>query len=293
MTLAFCREEQAATPLEIASSELQSFTQRISQDLEHSPLYQQAISELTPHFGAASACQALLKAVAQEAVRLAFRQWASQPPAVAEAALPAPETPIEPLSAPVSQPIVVTTAVQAAKANAVTSKLEAERQVILQQIGQQFRTLREQRQWSLQQMHSQTWVPLHHLKALEAGIVDRLPEDIYVRGFVRRVGNALGLDGVQLAATIPVPAEAKTVIPSWQRSMQTSALLSPKHLYFGYAALAAGAIGGFSWMTQPHTPVQESYQPQPDQQSPVQPAQQTQVDTTVGAISPPEMLMIK
>jgi cytoskeletal protein RodZ len=63
----------------------------------------------------------------------------------------------------------------------------------VRQLGEELLRVRQDRGISLYQLHLQTLVPLHHLKALETGQTDKLPEDIYVRGFVRRLGDALGL----------------------------------------------------------------------------------------------------
>jgi cytoskeleton protein RodZ len=124
------------------------------------------------------------------------------------------------------------------------------REVLVRQIGQELRQARQAKSLSLNQLHSLTWIPIHQLKALEDGQVEQLPEDVYVRGFIRRIGNALELDGATMAEALPAPDTAKTVLPSWQITDETSPCLRPVHLYFGYAALMAGAVGGLAWMAQ-------------------------------------------
>lgn len=127
----------------------------------------------------------------------------------------------------------------------------APREVLVRQIGQELRHARQAKSLSLNQLHSLTWIPIHQLKALEDGQVEQLPEDVYVRGFIRRVGDALELDGATMAEALPAPDTAKTVLPSWQISNdETAPCLRPVHLYFGYAALMAGAVGGLAWMAQ-------------------------------------------
>lgn len=97
-------------------------------------------------------------------------------------------------------------------------------------------------------------MPLHHIEALEAGHVN-LPEDVYVRGFIRRMGCALGLDGVAIAASIPEPDPVKSVVPSWYISDAVPGFqLKSVHLYLGYTALIAGAIGGLGLMSKQATP---------------------------------------
>ena len=39
----------------------------------------------------------------------------------------------------------------------------------------------------LKQIHAETFIGLHHLQALDQGKIDRLPEDVYLRGFLRRL----------------------------------------------------------------------------------------------------------
>lgn len=116
------------------------------------------------------------------------------------------------------------------------------------------REARQAKALSIEQVHSQTWVPIHQLKALEAGQVEQLPEDIFVRGFIRRAADALGLDGCELADSLPGLEAARSVVPSWARSRiapsSAQACLQPAHLYVGYAALMAGAVGSLAWMTQ-------------------------------------------
>lgn len=129
-----------------------------------------------------------------------------------------------------------------------------EREERLRQVGQELRKARQVRSLSLQQLHSQTLVPLHHLDALENGHLDRLPEDVYIRGFIRRLGNALGLDGQAMVASVPVPSSTQT--PSWSMPEVESGgvNLRPVHLYLGYTALMAGAVGGVAWLSQQSMP---------------------------------------
>jgi cytoskeleton protein RodZ len=131
-----------------------------------------------------------------------------------------------------------------------------EREDRLREIGLELRKARQVRSLSLQQVYSQTLIPLHHLESLEKGLIEKLPEDIYIRGFIRRLGNALGLDGNGMANSLPVPEMNKTMVPSWSLS-ESETLgfdLRPVHLYVGYTALMAGAVGGIAWLSQQPIP---------------------------------------
>ncbi|MEG4443765.1 helix-turn-helix domain-containing protein [Microcoleus sp. AT9_B5] len=128
-----------------------------------------------------------------------------------------------------------------------------EREECLRELGKELRKGRQIRSLSLLQLHSQTLVPLHHIESIENGEIDKLPQDIYVRGFIRRLGDALGLDGSAMANALPKPAP--TPIPSMYVSVSDSDSgegfqMRPVHLYIGYTALMAGAVGGLGWLSQ-------------------------------------------
>ncbi|HLO51280.1 MAG TPA: helix-turn-helix domain-containing protein [Kamptonema sp.] len=184
-----------------------------------------------------------------------------------------------------------------------------EREDKLRELGLELRKARQVRSLSLHQLHSQTLVPLHHLESLEKGQIEKLPEDIYIRGFIRRIGNALGLDGNAMATSLPVLEESKTTLPSWSLPETEIAGLDlrPVHLYVGYTALMAGAVGGIAWLSQQSMPgataVPNKSIPSP---ASVSPSQKRQVPTPKpgikkssqggiivgGDMAPPEMISL-
>ncbi|MBW4581764.1 MAG: helix-turn-helix domain-containing protein [Tildeniella nuda ZEHNDER 1965/U140] len=188
---------------------------------------------------------------------------------------------------------------------ALRAVLEA-RETCLQTLGQTIRQVRQEKSWSPYHLHIKTQIPLHQLEALESGRIDRLPEDIYLRGFIRQAGNALGLDGNQMAASLPAIDAATAVLPSWQQPKTHSRLrLNSMHVYLGYAALMAGSIAWVSHQSAPHqagsTPVPAPAtvaplpKPVPNQPTKHNASQKDaaalnvkQGTATPGAISPPE-----
>ncbi len=136
-----------------------------------------------------------------------------------------------------------------AKQTAVEQRLEK-----LREIGQQLRQVRESQNLSLYQLHVYTHVPVHQMEALENGDLESLPEDVFIRGFIRVMANALGMNGTVLAASLPSPEPVKSVLPSWYQPKNNSGgfglEIRPIHLYVGYTALVAGAVGGLSLMSQ-------------------------------------------
>ncbi|NEN91263.1 MAG: hypothetical protein F6K48_21075 [Okeania sp. SIO3H1] len=133
--------------------------------------------------------------------------------------------------------------------------LVQEKNTYLQQLGEKLQKARKMRCLSMKQIHKQTFVPLHYLEAIEKGQTDELPEDVYLRGFIFRIGNALGFDGVALAEALPMSDPLQGLMPSWSNSNNGMGLgLHPIHLYIGYTALMAGAVGGLNWMSQQPSP---------------------------------------
>jgi cytoskeleton protein RodZ len=123
------------------------------------------------------------------------------------------------------------------------------REEVLRQLGQELKQVRELRSLSVAELHQQTHVPIHHIKAMEAGEVERLPEDIYVRGFVRQIGDALNLNGIAIANLIPTIDAATNPVPSWYHE-QPGGDFYHLHLYAGYTALIAGTMGSLVLMNQ-------------------------------------------
>lgn len=60
--------------------------------------------------------------------------------------------------------------------------------------GMALRKARTERGLSLEEVAARTCIPRHSLVALEADDYGRLPEAVYVRGYLRRCGALLGID---------------------------------------------------------------------------------------------------
>ncbi|WP_272127195.1 helix-turn-helix domain-containing protein [Spirulina sp. CS-785/01] len=134
-----------------------------------------------------------------------------------------------------------------------------ERNTTCHNIGKTLKEARQAQAISFGELHSKTLVQICFIKALEEGQLDKLPEDTYLRGFILRIGNALGLDGNALAQSLPKPTkEEEDVIPSWYSPTMHpgkggSMDLPSLNAYLGYTAVVAGAIGGLAWASGQHT----------------------------------------
>jgi cytoskeleton protein RodZ len=210
------------------SDDNRSMLSQIEAELFRSEVYRRAVETLDAATEGTSA-QFCLKSVAREAIRLAMREMKLQ-----EASEPKPEPK------------------KVDRKKVVSDFSEAQRQECLTRLGAQIRAARQARSMSINELHSKTLVPVHQLQAIEAGHGLHLPEDVYLRGFIKRIANALNLDSTALLDMLPAVDPVKAVLPSWyhpktQRSISLGGMaLSPVHLYLGYAAVLSG---GMIWLS--------------------------------------------
>ncbi|MEM9246395.1 MAG: helix-turn-helix domain-containing protein, partial [Cyanobacteria bacterium P01_F01_bin.153] len=163
----------------------------------------------------------------------------------------------------------------------------------LQTLGQYFRTERRRRGISLGTLSSRTYIPLHHLVSLESGSPQQLPQAIYVKGFIQRIAQDLGLNVDAVMADLP-PLPAAAVVPNWlqNQSTPTSAIaLRSWHLYLGYSAVLAGSL---AWVAQDlqtsQMPVIEPTTQDAASQSDATPAQLSDIDEDLSSLAPPEAI---
>jgi cytoskeleton protein RodZ len=76
----------------------------------------------------------------------------------------------------------------------------------LKRIAQQLVQARETKGISLEEIATKTFIPMRILKALEAGETFKLPEPIFVQGFIKRYAKLVDLDAEALAKQIPLDA---------------------------------------------------------------------------------------
>ncbi len=64
----------------------------------------------------------------------------------------------------------------------------------LKDIGLLLKESREDRKVSLKELKEKTRIPLHHILSIESGEREKLPEDLYLIGFIKRYAKVLGLN---------------------------------------------------------------------------------------------------
>lgn len=273
--------------LEISQERLQSILSDIEAELVNSEIYRRTMAGLQTMLGEEyNTAQLLVNAVGQEAVRLTFHQFAKNNKIVgvttavrdigkeeelefrqeidyrAEKADLHFETTSGGILLDSFNPKKLDSIFNKKKGTNKSNKKQSnaellainnvqEREKALHQIGQELRQARQSRSLSTEQLYRQTLVPTYQIDALESGRIDQLPEDVYIRGFIRRLGHALGLDGVAIAESLPIPPNpVKTTVSPWYQVPFAGGLqVTPVHLYVGYTALIAGAVGGLNLMS--------------------------------------------
>ena len=91
----------------------------------------------------------------------------------------------------------------------------------LSNIGQYLKAVRTRQGLSLQHVAQRTHIQPKQLRAIEAGNWVHLPEAIYVKGFLKRYAQSLGLDGVAIADSLSV--KPANINPKWMNRANFSA----------------------------------------------------------------------
>ncbi|HEY9721048.1 MAG TPA: helix-turn-helix transcriptional regulator, partial [Oscillatoriaceae cyanobacterium] len=126
----------------------------------------------------------------------------------------------------------------------------------LQEIGQTLKEAREAHGLTLEELSHRTHVSMRHLRAIEDGNEADLPEVFYVRGFLKKYAEAVGLSPTDVAdayskAPIPTPTE-----PSMRYSV------GPIAYYLLIVVVIVGVLA-LAWHFQPHVSVVSSPSPTP------------------------------
>lgn len=97
----------------------------------------------------------------------------------------------------------------------------------LKKIGEYLYREREERAIPLEEVAVKTYIPLRLLQALEQGQVERLPEPVFVQGFIRRYADTLGLDGLALSKTFVLEPSPTNPKPYESESTAHAPVLAP------------------------------------------------------------------
>jgi len=114
----------------------------------------------------------------------------------------------------------------------------------LKELGSRLRHFRTEQSIPIEEVAARTRIQARLLNAIEEGRLDQLPEPVYIKGFIKRFADALGLNGAEFASTFPIGAAIQFIKPSWRHL--PAAQLRPIHLYLLYICLVIGAVSSLS-----------------------------------------------
>ncbi|MGB3135388.1 MAG: RodZ domain-containing protein [Nodosilinea sp.] len=120
----------------------------------------------------------------------------------------------------------------------------------LLELGTLLRAARQQQGQTLESLAKTTLIRPSLIAAIEQGDLDGLPEPVYIRGLIRRYGDALQLDGETLASQFFTPPRIQR--RSWKET--PAAQLRPLHLYGAYFMLLVAAVSGLSYVLRQTAP---------------------------------------
>ncbi|WP_225885360.1 helix-turn-helix domain-containing protein [Leptolyngbya sp. KIOST-1] len=118
------------------------------------------------------------------------------------------------------------------------------------ELGALLRSARQQQGKTLEALAEKTLIRASLMAAIEQGDLEALPEPVYIRGLIRRYGDALQLDGETLASQFFAPPRIQR--RSWKET--PAAQLRPLHLYGAYFMLLVAAISGLSYVLRQTAP---------------------------------------
>ncbi|MBW4632355.1 MAG: DUF4115 domain-containing protein [Iphinoe sp. HA4291-MV1] len=129
----------------------------------------------------------------------------------------------------------------------------------LMEIVAHLRQVREEKSIRLEELAAYTRIRLAFLQAMEEGRFEELPEPIYVKGFIRHYGDAMGLDGATLAKTV-----ANICSPPQEPENDNQVLDKKSSIYVPlavpYVLLLAAASFGLFYILNPQRSVESSNQ---------------------------------
>lgn len=130
--------------------------------------------------------------------------------------------------------------------------LQQQQEKKLAEMGSYLCQLRTQQCKTIEEIAACTRINARFLRAIEEGKLDQLPEPVYVQGFIKHFGDALGLNGDEFAKAFPTGVTVKRSTLSWGNSWIPQ--LRPFHLYLFYICLVVGSVSGLSVLINPSKP---------------------------------------
>lgn len=145
----------------------------------------------------------------------------------------------------------------------------------LKELGSRLRQFRTEQSLPIEEVAARTRIQARLLNAIEEGRLDQLPEPVYIKGFIKRFADALGLNGAEFASAFPIGSAIQFIKPTWRHL--PAAQLRPIHLYLLYICLVIGAVSSLSLLVN-RSAQQAQQLPIPSNSQPTKPQQNTDTE---------------
>ncbi len=104
---------------------------------------------------------------------------------------------------------------------------------MIEDFGSYLKSERELRGVTLEELHAKTKIPMHYLQALEKNLFDELPEEVFIRGYIRSFAKVIGANEDEvLSAYIDITKTAPSIDTNNQNiSNQNESTFDPKFIF--------------------------------------------------------------
>ena len=104
---------------------------------------------------------------------------------------------------------------------------------MIEDFGSYLKSERELRGVTLEELHAKTKIPMHYLRALEKNLFDELPEEVFIRGYIRSFAKVIGAnEDEMLSAYIDITKTAPSIDTNNQNiSNQNESTFDPKFIF--------------------------------------------------------------
>ena len=104
---------------------------------------------------------------------------------------------------------------------------------MVEDFGSYLKAERELRGVTLEELHTKTRIPMHYLQALEKNLFDELPEEVFIRGYIRSFAKVIGANEDEvLSAYIDITKTAPSIDTNNQNiSNQNESTFDPKFIF--------------------------------------------------------------
>ncbi|HLM83640.1 MAG TPA: RodZ domain-containing protein [Candidatus Bathyarchaeia archaeon] len=119
-------------------------------------------------------------------------------------------------------------------------------------LGEQLKNLRAEGRVTLFEVSRETKIPVKYIEMIEEGKYDKLPPDVYVRGFLRAYAEFLGVDEKKIINLYQREKDIKTNLnggekkPPKKKTKMSRFVITPR--IFIAASITVVVIGGFSYL---------------------------------------------